>query len=171
MSSARRSSSCGSERPNSSEKKPARERPMTIWVTFSMREKRRSSAGRSSPIRTLVSASKLSASLSAASTRALFSSLSWLPGLSTVTTIQGASIMSARRFAVRTIRGEIESGPTQARMRSPAAHGPSIACACMRSTRSTSMRSAARRSASSRSAVRFCSLKKLSTARAAVSCT
>src|SRR5665213_3604651 len=47
-----------------------------------------------------------------------------------------------------------------------AAHGPSIACAGMRETRSTSMRSAARRSASSRNAVRFCGLKKCSTARA-----
>ena len=41
MPSARRTSSCGSERRNSSATKPPRERPTTIWVTFSNREKRR----------------------------------------------------------------------------------------------------------------------------------
>ena len=55
----------------------------------------------------------------------------------------------------RQFMGEIESGPTQARIRSPAAQGPSIAWACIRSTRSSSIRSAARRSVSSRNAVRF----------------
>ena len=150
MSWVRRTSSCGNERRSSSLKKPPRERPMTIWVTFSNLAKRSSSAGRSLPVSVCVSAPRLSASFMASSSRWRAASSRLAPGRSTVTAIQGASIRSARRLAVRTTVGEIGSGPMQARMRSPAAHGPSIACACMRSIRSASMRSAARRSASSR---------------------
>ena len=43
----------------------------------------------------------------------------------------------------------------QTRMRSPAAHGPAIACACIWVSNCSSTRSAVRRSASSRSAVRL----------------
>ena len=50
----------------------------------------------------------------------------WSPGFSTVTAIHGASMRSASRFAARTISAASASGPMQARMRSPAAHGPSM---------------------------------------------
>ena len=67
MPSARRMRSCGRERCNRSAIKPPRERPMTISVTFSKREKRRISPDMSLPIRVLVSPPSASASLSAAS--------------------------------------------------------------------------------------------------------
>ena len=63
MSCVRRTSSCGSERRSSSLKKPPRERPMTIWVTFSNLAKRSSSAGRSLPVSVCVSAPRLSREL------------------------------------------------------------------------------------------------------------
>ena len=56
MSCVRRTSSCGKERRSSSLKKPPRERPITIWVTFSNLAKRSSSAGRSLPVSVWVSA-------------------------------------------------------------------------------------------------------------------
>ena len=46
-------------------------------------------------------------------------------------------------------------------MRSPAAHGPEIACACIWVSNCSSTRSAVRRSASSRSAVRLAGEKKV----------
>ena len=69
MPSARRTSSCGSERRNSSAKKPPRERPTTICVTFSNREKRRISPAISLPTSVFVSAPSGSASFKALSIR------------------------------------------------------------------------------------------------------
>ena len=56
MPSARRTSSCGSERRNSSVIRPPRERPSTICVTFSNLAKRKSSAATSLAASVLVSA-------------------------------------------------------------------------------------------------------------------
>ena len=53
------------------------------------------------------------------------------------------------------------------RMRSPAAHGPGMARACISVSNCSSTRSAVRRSASSRSAVRLAGEKKCSSARSA----
>ena len=112
MSCVRRTSSCGSERRNSSLKKPPRERPTTICVTFSNLAKRSSSAGRS------VAGQRLR--LGAEAFRQLHRlieplaappSSSVAPGRSTVTAIHGASIRSASRLAVRTTVGEIGIGP------------------------------------------------------------
>ena len=55
----------------------------------------------------------------------------------------------------------------QTRMRSPAAHGPWMACACISVSNCSSTRSAVRRSASSRNAVRLAGEKKCSSARSA----
>ena len=55
----------------------------------------------------------------------------------------------------------------QTRTRSPAAHGPGMAWACMWVSNCSSTRSAVRRSASSRSAVRLAGEKKCSSARSA----
>ena len=163
MPSARRTSSCGSERREQLCKEPAaRAADHDLGDVLEPGEAQDLRRQCRCPRASCVSPPSDSASFMASSTR-------WRarrrcnrpPGRSTVTAIHGASIRSASRLAVRTIGRRSASGPTQARMRSPAGHGPSIACACMRSTRSVSMRSAARRSASSRSAVRFCGLKKL----------
>ena len=51
--------------------------------------------------------------------------------VSTCTAVQGAFRLSAMRLAWRTTSVLLASPPMQARMRSPAAHGPEIACACM----------------------------------------
>ena len=75
MPSARRTSSCGSDRRNNSARKPPRERPTTICVTFSKRERRRISATMSLPTSVLVSPPRASASFRAASTRCRAASL------------------------------------------------------------------------------------------------
>ena len=115
---------------------PPWERPITIWVTFSNRANATASAGKS--CRRSAYGPRRRGFRRASSRRPLrlrdVVSSDCEPGRSTVTAIQGASIRSASRLAVRTTPGDTESGPMQARMRSPAAHGPSIACACIRST-------------------------------------
>ena len=74
---------------------------------------------------------------------------------------------AGRPAAWRSARGRPQRGSslTQTRMRSPAAHGPGMACACICVSSCSSTRSAVRRSASSRSAVRLPGEKKCSSAR------
>ena len=116
ISSVRRTSSCGSDRRNNSLTKLSRDRPITIWVTFSNFANRSSSAGRVRTGQRLRFSAKTFGQVS--SLHPAFGerpASRFVPGLSTVTAIQGASIRSASRLAARTTVGDIGSGPMQAK--------------------------------------------------------
>ena len=87
--------------------------------------------------------------------------------VSTCSATTGACSLSATRLAWRTNADVSPPSPMQTNTRSPAAHGPAMAFACMCASNWSSTRCAVRRSVSSRKAVRLPGEKKWRKARSA----
>ena len=128
-------------------------RPMTMPVTLRAPANSSAVPTRSAPDRTSVSPPSCDASAIAAR------QLEGLAGRSTCRAIQGACSASDRRLAWRTTASPPASGPTRARMRSPAGQGPLMRLSRIQPRTSPSTFSAVRRSAISRRAARLPSLK------------